>query len=225
MKTRRVLIACAGVVLASAYIGGYCSARAHLRLVHRCFAGEDESDKLFLTSRGGHRIGRPMFPQGGEASRTFEFYFYSPLRWAEGRFWDLHYRSGDRLAHADPRRYRWANKTLHATAAAPGSWPVYETRTSSLQFTSRSGGCAWAWTLAVAFMRPLQAVILLVALSLCAAWAFLTWPGSSSHGHFYAYPVTLPLFGFWAVGWFVILVPTFFILRKTKKKWDGYTNG
>lgn len=66
-------------------------------------------------------------------------------------------------------------------------------------------------------MRPLQIVILVIGLSLCAAWTFLTWPGSSSRGHFYPYPVTLPLFGFWVVGWTVILIATVIILRKTKK--------
>ena len=72
--------------------------------------------------------------------------------------------------------------------------------------------------LGVESMRPLQIVILLIALSLCAAWTFLTWPGSSNHGHFYAYPVTLPLFGFWAAGWTVVLVSTVFILKRTMKK-------
>jgi hypothetical protein len=67
-------------------------------------------------------------------------------------------------------------------------------------------------------MRPLQILILLIGLSLCAAWTLLTWPGSSSHGHFYAFPVTLPLFGFWAAGWAVILIPTIYILRKKKLK-------
>jgi hypothetical protein len=67
-------------------------------------------------------------------------------------------------------------------------------------------------------MVRLQILILLIALSLCAAWTFLTWPGSSSHGHFHAYPMTLPLFGFWAAGWAVVLIPTIVVLTKTKKK-------
>jgi hypothetical protein len=67
-------------------------------------------------------------------------------------------------------------------------------------------------------MLRLQILILLIALSLCAAWTFLTWPGSSSQGHFHACPVRLPLFGFWAAGWAVILIPTIVVLTKTKKK-------
>ncbi len=106
MKSRRILISCVAVVLMFAYLAGYWSARAHLRLVHRCFAGEDESDKLFLTSRGGHRVAMPLSGQGVEAPRTLEYYFYSPLRWLEGESWELHYSNGGRLAHADPRRYR-----------------------------------------------------------------------------------------------------------------------
>jgi hypothetical protein len=72
--------------------------------------------------------------------------------------------------------------------------------------------------LGVELMRPLQKLILLIALSLCMAWTFLTWSGSSSHGQFHAYSVTCPLVGFWAAGWAVILIPTIFILRRTKKK-------
>ena len=67
-------------------------------------------------------------------------------------------------------------------------------------------------------MKPLQIIILIFGIFLCLAWVFMTWPGSHSHGHFYAYPVTLPLFGFWVIGWIVILVTTFFVVKRLKKK-------
>jgi hypothetical protein len=65
-------------------------------------------------------------------------------------------------------------------------------------------------------MGPRQILVMLIALLLCVGWALLTWPGSSSHGQFYAYPASLPLFTFWALGWSVVFVPTFFILRGRK---------
>jgi hypothetical protein len=67
-------------------------------------------------------------------------------------------------------------------------------------------------------MKPAQLLVVFVALALCLAWMLITWPGSSSRGEFYAYPVTLPLFAFWALGWIVILVPTRYLIRKLRKK-------
>jgi hypothetical protein len=67
-------------------------------------------------------------------------------------------------------------------------------------------------------MMLLKIIIFLIALSLCVLWSFMTWPGSSSHGYFYAYPVAIPLFCFWAISWTIILVPTYFILKKLNQK-------
>ena len=106
MKSRRLIATLVGTLVLAVYTVGYCSARAHLRLVHRCFAGEDAGNKLFLTSKGGHRVGRPIYGQGVEQPPTFEYFLYAPLRFAEGTFWRLHYTDGERLPHADPRRYR-----------------------------------------------------------------------------------------------------------------------
>jgi hypothetical protein len=62
--------------------------------------------------------------------------------------------------------------------------------------------------------RPIPVAILLVALSLCASWTLLTWPGFTIHGQFFSYPVTPLLLCFWAVGWLAILGPTLLIVRR-----------
>lgn len=67
-------------------------------------------------------------------------------------------------------------------------------------------------------MKPAQIVVIVVALALCFAWVLLTWPGSRSHGKFYAYPVEPPLLAFWAIGWVVILVPARYLIRRLRKK-------
>jgi hypothetical protein len=72
-----------------------------------------------------------------------------------------------------------------------------------------------AWT-SKCRMGPRQILVVLTALLLCVAWTLLVWPGSSTHGHFYPYPVSLPLFAVWALGWSAVLVPTFVILRGWK---------
>lgn len=66
-------------------------------------------------------------------------------------------------------------------------------------------------------MKSAQLLVVFVALALCLGWMFMMWPGSRSHGEFYAYPVTLPLFAFWALGWIVILVPARYLIRKLRK--------
>jgi len=67
-------------------------------------------------------------------------------------------------------------------------------------------------------MNPPQKVTLFIGLLLCALWVYFTRAGSSSGGHFYAYPVNEREIGFWAIGWVVILVPTFLLIKKLRKK-------
>jgi hypothetical protein len=66
-------------------------------------------------------------------------------------------------------------------------------------------------------MKPLCVLVVIASLVLCVLWTFMIWPGSRSGGQFYAYPVSAPLVGFWAAGWVVILLPTYFILKKLRK--------
>ena len=107
MKQKKtMLIFAVANALAIAYLFGYCHARANLRLVHRCIPGELPGNKIYLTSEGGHRVAMPMYGLGNVPPRTFEYYFYSRLRWFEGAFWSIHYRKGDQLAHSDPKAYR-----------------------------------------------------------------------------------------------------------------------
>ncbi len=67
-------------------------------------------------------------------------------------------------------------------------------------------------------MKPLQILVLFVALLLCLLFTLVTWPGSSTHGHFYPYPVDLALFRVWAIAWVAILTPTVLLLRRIRKR-------
>ncbi len=67
-------------------------------------------------------------------------------------------------------------------------------------------------------MRLKRKLTWVMAALLCGAWTCLTWPGSSSHGHFYPYPISFHMLWLWAAGWAVIFVLALFILDKTKEK-------
>ena len=70
-------------------------------------------------------------------------------------------------------------------------------------------------------MKTAKVVAVFIWLLICFLWMFLTWPGSSGHGQFYPYPVTIQLFGFWAIGWCLaglVILLVLKILKILKKR-------
>ena len=61
-------------------------------------------------------------------------------------------------------------------------------------------------------------IVFITGILLCILWFLFVTPGETSHGHFsYSLPITPSLVEIWILGWVLIWIVAYFLIREKRK--------